>query len=232
MYRSNSLPINATIQLPTKEDNFVVPKYQGKGNRAQRTRSNSMIVRQGQLMPTLQSAASEPLLNASSALLAQLLTSNNSAIANINIMTNNHPQRASSSHQLYSIPSTSTSSLVEQPVQQPTPKQAPLTSSMSISSSSSQGSNSSFIYSVNTPTLSPDSAFDQELPLSPDRSKYPQKDTQRRAGHIHAEQKRRYNIKNGFEALSTLIPQLRQNPNAKVNFVIFLTSFGYLIEFI
>lgn len=38
----------------------------------------------------------------------------------------------------------------------------------------------------------------------------------RRVGHIHAEQKRRYNIKNGFDMLYTLIPHLNQNPNAKV----------------
>lgn len=40
----------------------------------------------------------------------------------------------------------------------------------------------------------------------------------RRVVHIHAEQKRRYNIKNGFDTLHSLIPQLSQNPNAKVIF--------------
>lgn len=39
----------------------------------------------------------------------------------------------------------------------------------------------------------------------------------RRVGHIHAEQKRRYNIKNGFEMIQSLIPHLNQNPNAKVS---------------
>lgn len=39
---------------------------------------------------------------------------------------------------------------------------------------------------------------------------------QRRVGHIHAEQKRRYNIKNGFDMIHSLIPHLHQNPNAKV----------------
>lgn len=38
----------------------------------------------------------------------------------------------------------------------------------------------------------------------------------RRVGHIHAEQKRRCNIKNGFDMINSLIPQLNQNPNAKV----------------
>ncbi|XP_053592945.1 MLX-interacting protein [Microplitis demolitor] len=39
----------------------------------------------------------------------------------------------------------------------------------------------------------------------------------RRVGHIHAEQKRRYNIKTGFDTLHSLIPQLNQNPNAKLS---------------
>ncbi|XP_069704539.1 carbohydrate-responsive element-binding protein isoform X2 [Periplaneta americana] len=43
----------------------------------------------------------------------------------------------------------------------------------------------------------------------------PQKD--RRTCHINAEQKRRCNIKNGFDMLHSLIPQLHQNPNAKLS---------------
>lgn len=39
----------------------------------------------------------------------------------------------------------------------------------------------------------------------------------RRTCHINAEQKRRCNIKNGFDMLHSLIPQLNQNPTAKVN---------------
>nr|CAD7444969.1 unnamed protein product [Timema bartmani] len=39
----------------------------------------------------------------------------------------------------------------------------------------------------------------------------------RRMGHINAEQKRRCNIKNGFDMLHSLIPQLNQNPNAKLS---------------
>jgi len=69
-------------------------------------------------------------------------------------------------------------------------------------------------------SLSPDSPFheSQDSPLSPTTSlKYQPRDTQRRAGHIHAEQKRRYNIKNGFDTLHALIPQLQQNPNAKLS---------------
>ncbi|XP_011192829.1 protein WBSCR14 homolog isoform X1 [Zeugodacus cucurbitae] len=69
----------------------------------------------------------------------------------------------------------------------------------------------------NTLSLSPESFHDQDSPLSPTHSlKFP-RDNQRRAGHIHAEQKRRYNIKNGFDLLHSLIPQLQQNPNAKLS---------------
>lgn len=45
----------------------------------------------------------------------------------------------------------------------------------------------------------------------------PNRENSRRVGHIHAEQKRRYNIKNGFDMLHSLIPHLNQNPNAKVS---------------
>ncbi|KAK2587911.1 hypothetical protein KPH14_004004 [Odynerus spinipes] len=60
-------------------------------------------------------------------------------------------------------------------------------------------------------------------PLSPTRnyikgeSERGQYKEQRRVGHIHAEQKRRYNIKNGFDMLHSLIPQLHQNPNTKLS---------------
>ena len=80
MYRSKSLPLNATLpQLPQKESPFVVPKYQAKPSRF-RSRSNSMIAKQQQLNiiapATMQSANSEPVLSS----LAQLLTSNSKPI--------------------------------------------------------------------------------------------------------------------------------------------------------
>lgn len=63
--------------------------------------------------------------------------------------------------------------------------------------------------SINSPTSSQGSLGSPNRDTSRD---------QRRVGHIHAEQKRRYNIKNGFDMLHSLIPQLNQNPNAKVSF--------------
>uniref|UniRef100_A0A182T957 BHLH domain-containing protein n=1 Tax=Anopheles maculatus TaxID=74869 RepID=A0A182T957_9DIPT len=84
--------------------------------------------------------------------------------------------------------------------------------------------------SLSQQSLSPDSAHDTDGPMSPTGlggsgsnstggagSKFPRSDSQRRTGHIHAEQKRRYNIKNGFDTLHSLIPQLQQNPNAKLS---------------
>lgn len=38
-----------------------------------------------------------------------------------------------------------------------------------------------------------------------------------RRTHLHAEQKRRYNIKNGFDTLQALIPHLNVNPGAKIS---------------
>lgn len=59
--------------------------------------------------------------------------------------------------------------------------------------------------------LSPTRSFGKN---EPERGQYKE---QRRVVHIHAEQKRRYNIKNGFDMLHSLIPQLSQNPTTKLS---------------
>lgn len=227
MYRSNSLPINANIQLPSKDalggDNFAVPKYPQAAKKERR--SSSINLRQGQLvMPTLQSANSEPALNVNTSALAQLLT--NSA----SLLSSSKAHSVSSSAMSVSVPqqpvranSFTSSSLVQNSILMATNAisgqqkvQPQLQPSSSISTPSTSG-----VY--NTPTLSPDSAFQDTNDLSsnsPERcmslGKYQPRENNRRAGHIHAEQKRRYNIKNGFDMLHSLIPQLQQNPNAKV----------------
>lgn len=61
----------------------------------------------------------------------------------------------------------------------------------------------------------------------PERGQYKE---QRRVGHIHAEQKRRYNIKNGFDMLHSLIPQLSQNPNSKMSKAAMLHKGGDYIK--
>ena len=78
MYRSNSLPINSNF-LAQKDETFAVPKYQAsKGtNSRSRSRSNSFVMKQTTLLPGIRTTTSEPMLNqTSSALLAQLLTTN------------------------------------------------------------------------------------------------------------------------------------------------------------
>lgn len=81
MYRSKSLPLNSTLQLPAplKESvsgagTFAVPRSATtlKANRV-RTRSNSVVIKPPQ-MQMMQSATSEPVLST----LAQLLTTTNS----------------------------------------------------------------------------------------------------------------------------------------------------------
>ncbi|XP_043282884.1 carbohydrate-responsive element-binding protein isoform X2 [Venturia canescens] len=97
------------------------------------------------------------------------------------------------------------------------------------STSPSSPKDSSKAHSPQGPSLSPlHSPMSLGSPLSPSRSNYGGKGDgqqpergqykeQRRVGHIHAEQKRRYNIKNGFDMLHSLIPQLNQNPNTKLS---------------
>lgn len=227
MYRSNSLPINANIQLPSKDamsgDNFVVPKYPQAAKKERR--SSATNLRQAQLlMPPLQSATSEPALNVNNSALAQLLT--NSA----SLLTSSKLHSVSSSAMQASVPqqpvranSFTSSSLVQNSIliaansisglQKVQPQQQPSSSTLTQIGSG-----------VYTPTLSPDSAFQDSQDTSshsPERcmslGKFQPRENQRRVGHIHAEQKRRYNIKNGFDMLHSLIPQLQQNPNAKVS---------------
>lgn len=220
MYRSNSLPINPNLQLPsTKDVDFAMPKYQ-QNNLQTKERRSSLRHNQPIAVPMLQSAASEPSLNVNNSALAQLLTNSQSSLltssANANsqnissIVHHQQPVRANSftsasliqnqiSMAVKSLAPGSLSSM-QQPHQ---PQQA----------TASGSSSTPFTY---TPTLSPDSAYQDSHDISsPERKLHP-RDSQRRAGHIHAEQKRRYNIKNGFDMLHSLIPQLQQNPSAKV----------------
>jgi MAX-like protein X len=262
MYRSNSLPINATLQLPHKDDVFAVPKYQAKStssaNNRLRSRSNSMIMKQSSqagvsFQPNiLQTAASEPVLNSmssspspssssTSALLAQLLTTNNgpkmeaeqSYLSSTGNVEMKHPLAQYSSYsmptQTVTQPPPVSSHLGVQKHSKSLPQQlignivpvaavsSNLTHQSSSGSNSSTSSASSSIQTttkVSTPCVSPDSVIDSDTPLSPRACS---SRDMRRTGHIHAEQKRRYNIKNGFDMLHSLIPQLQHSPNAKLS---------------
>jgi len=269
MYRSNSLPINANIQLPkdmmNSSGDFAVPKY--PTNTAStavstkiknaRTRSNSINLRHNQLIMTpLQSANSEPTLNinnvnASSAL-AQLLTNTSSSLIgqkahSISSSAMSMQQQQQQHIQPQRANSFTSSSLVQNSILMAVNAAAASNKSIQQQPATSTTSN---LYQ--TPTLSPESTYQEsnssyqhDLPqsLSPERclsiNKYQSRDN-RRAGHIHAEQKRRYNIKNGFDMLHSLIPQLQQNPNAKVRissnfngyFYFEINLFGHLGSFL
>lgn len=223
MYRSNSLPINPNLQLPsTKDVDFAMPKYP-QMNLQTKERRSSLRHPLPIAPPMLQTANSEPSLNVNTSALAQLLTNSQSSLltnaANSQSISSighhQQPVRANSftsasliqnqiSMAVKSLTPSTLSSLQQHQQQQPT---------------ASGSSSTPFTY---TPTLSPDSAYQDSHDISsPERKMHP-RDSQRRAGHIHAEQKRRYNIKNGFDMLHSLIPQLQQNPNAKVKIIEFL----------
>lgn len=219
MIRSISLPLNPNIQLPTKEGDFLMPKYPQQQQQHVKERRSSLRHTHS-IIPMLQSAASEPSLNVNTSALAQLLTNSQSSLLTgssksqsvTSVIHHQQPVRANSF--------TSTSLLQNQitmnvntisGIQQQTKLQS------SQQQPSSSTSNTSGIY---TPTLSPDSAFQESHDISSPERKMQPREHQRRAGHIHAEQKRRYNIKNGFDMLHSLIPQLQQNPSAKVRFKI------------
>lgn len=140
-------------------------------------------------------------------------TSNSGASFNLKTETipkQSHQQSiispVTSQHQYLQSPQTS-------PVLQHTT--ANITQSMFNQSASQHQSQSQPPSQVSSPEL-----IEHDMPSSPTRSgcssRYP-RDSQRRVGHIHAEQKRRYNIKNGFDMLHSLIPQLQQNANAKLS---------------
>lgn len=276
MFRSNSLPINATFPLPPKnEENFAVPRLQSAKSphpAKLRGRSNSMIVKQQQqqqqqhqqqgqlgggisgtnLLPALHSTTSEPVLNVgTSALLAQLLTTT-SASTLLNMKQNSSSSSAISSLS----PQHQQQSHITQQQQKQPPQMcqqvplgspiSPVSSQLHLNASSSQQqqhssvltfaaastsstgggssglSSESMALDLDSPMLgiegsnnsnsSSGSGVGNKFHLQQARS-----ESQRRSGHIHAEQKRRYNIKNGFDMLHSLIPQLQQNPNAKLS---------------
>jgi MAX-like protein X len=109
------------------------------------------------------------------------------------------------------------------PQPSPAPTALIITTPVNINAVQSPSSDSLLLNSFsssNSPVL--DSSQNVNSPTSSQGSMgSPNRDTphrdQRRVGHIHAEQKRRYNIKNGFDMIHSLIPHLNQNPNAKLS---------------
>ncbi|XP_017886575.1 carbohydrate-responsive element-binding protein isoform X3 [Ceratina calcarata] len=204
-----------------KEEVFAVPKCQMKARN--RSRSSSSLTTPRMHPPPLVSAASDPNLNLNNdVLLAQLLT-------------NTSATQVTTSHHIttpVTVQTMQTSTVQVQPQQQAM-QQSACSQQMLLNASSqahqpqnSPGSpkDSSNAHSPQGLSLSPlHSPMSIGSPLSPSRSyikgesERGQYKEQRRVGHIHAEQKRRYNIKNGFDMLHSLIPQLSQNPNTKLS---------------
>lgn len=192
-----------------KSEGVVVEREKGV-ERRQRSRSTTREVQQ---RPPLISAVSDPAImntNNSSTLLTQLLTNN---------------RRSSMTTLLNSVSVDSTSPVLvkhEEAVSLLQSPEAPITtliitkpssSTVDILNPSSTSSLDQNVRNLDSPE-SPPNLNMQSMIGSPNcDSTSPNKD--RRVGHIHAEQKRRCSIKNGFDMIHSLIPHLNQNPNAK-----------------
>lgn len=137
--------------------------------------------------PPLNAVASEPTLPQASVMLAQLLS-------------------AQHSQSLYKLNSTEDSAGVSDSTKSPIRRGQP----------SPIESDAMSPHHSLSPPLSP------PPPLSPAPSPSPRgsragSPRESRRTHLHAEQKRRYNIKNGFDTLQALIPHLNTNPSAKIS---------------
>ncbi|XP_066599388.1 MLX-interacting protein isoform X2 [Prorops nasuta] len=231
-----------TESISTKEEIFAVPKYQMKARN--RSRSSSSLTPARVHPPPLVSTASDPALNLNSnVLLAHLLT-NNTTTSLYTMSTSDKiipavSQTTPVKHILPLLPSAAseqvTASTRQTPVtvqtlpvaQQPIQtgqQQVLLNPNNQTHPQGSPGSpKDSQAHSPQPLSVSPlHSPMSLGSPLSPTRgylkdSERGQYKEQRRVGHIHAEQKRRYNIKNGFDTLHNLIPQLNQNPSTKLS---------------
>ncbi|XP_063983770.1 carbohydrate-responsive element-binding protein isoform X1 [Diachasmimorpha longicaudata] len=222
-----------------KEEIFAVPKYQMKVK--SRSRSSSALSGQRNHPPPLVSAVSDPAINVSNnVLLAQLLTNNSAGLYTVSTgpdkMTGlGGGQSTGGKGMMQMIQGGSSGGQLNSSgrAQLNSPGAAQSQGSpsgMLLSSSQSQGSpgspkDSSGVHSPQALSLSPlHSPMSLGSPLSPGSRIYVKGERegggykeQRRVGHIHAEQKRRYNIKNGFDTLHNLIPQLSQNSNTKLS---------------
>ncbi|CAD6206878.1 GSCOCG00010117001-RA-CDS [Cotesia congregata] len=225
-------PSGGCSSTPEKEDIFAVPKYQMKARNRSRS-SSALSVTRNHPAP-LVSAVSDPALNINNnVLLAHLLTNNTTGLYTVTsgpekIITTVNPgvsvQTLASSVGVpagqSAIQRGLTNPILSGVNQSPSPSQVP-----SQQQNSPGSPNDSSAHSPQALSISPlHSPMSIGSPLSPSRiyvkgesSERGQYKESRRVGHIHAEQKRRYNIKNGFDTLHSLIPQLNQNPNAKLS---------------
>ncbi|XP_025990500.2 MLX-interacting protein isoform X3 [Solenopsis invicta] len=211
-----------TTSNTEKDEIFAVPKYQIKSRN--RSRSSSSLTAPRIHPPPLVSAVSDPALNLNNnVLLAHLLTNKVTQVTTaqhittpvtVQTMQTSNIQQTQPQRQTMQ-PSTAQQILLNANNQTHQSHNSPIGSPKDSSSNahSPQGLSLSPLHSpmsIGSP-LSPTRGY---LKNESERGQYKE---QRRVGHIHAEQKRRYNIKNGFDLLHSLIPQLSQNSNAKLS---------------
>ncbi|CAG9838208.1 unnamed protein product [Diabrotica balteata] len=201
---------------PTNEDKQ--PRRRGGTRGRGRSRSNT---REPIKKPPLVSAASDPslLTPQNSVILTQLLTNNtepattvyNRSISQGNLeMLPGSLQIKEESNSIPILPQPSTTTLIlPAQVNMTTAQASSDTMLLSSYSSSNSPVMDPLAQSIHSPTSSQGSIG------SPGGESSSHRD--RRSVHIHAEQKRRYNIKNGFDMIHSLIPHLNQNPNAKLS---------------
>lgn len=274
MSNIHTATLNTIDKTPARSDTelFAVPKYQ---KLRIRSRSGSSLLPSSSTSSAsgssttsiscntnargvrpLVSAASSPDLSSAhtSALLAQLLTTNSSPVYNFTAGTDSTASGRipiSKSHNIPILPMLASSS---QTTQVPHTTALLITSSvpMTIQPNSSTGklilnsaastsnppsgtvtggkssdtaSDSSAVPSpvglslspLNMENMSPPQPLSFKTDTDPRGGKITGRGEHRRVCHINAEQKRRCNIKNGFDMLHSLIPQLRQNPNTKTS---------------
>ncbi|KAG5879893.1 hypothetical protein JTB14_010411 [Gonioctena quinquepunctata] len=193
------------------------PRRRGAPHGKGRSRSNT---REPIKRPPLISALSDPSLITpqNSLMLTQLLT-NHAENSSSSLFAQNHNQSQSTQDSIQMQIKTETNSAPILP--QPPPMVMPAVNISSPQCSTPDSINLGSYSNSNSPITDPLSqsihspTSSQSSIGSPSTESSCQRD--RRVVHIHAEQKRRYNIKNGFDMLHSLIPQLNQNPNAKLS---------------
>ncbi|KAJ8970870.1 hypothetical protein NQ314_000995 [Rhamnusium bicolor] len=206
-----------TSTSSTQKDEKPEPRRRGAPRGRGRSRSNT---REPIKRPPLISAISDPslLTPQTSVLLTQLLTNSTESTSSLYSQS----QSMGSSHDILSTQIRVKEETNSVPIlPQPPPTTLIIPAQVSINTVHPSTSDPLLLNTFSN-SNSPDSK--SQTIHSPTSSQgsigSPNRETShrdRRVGHIHAEQKRRYNIKNGFDMIHSLIPHLNQNPNAKLS---------------
>ncbi|XP_049821899.1 MLX-interacting protein isoform X2 [Aethina tumida] len=219
-YKFSAPSSNPNIKFTSQNTDKIEPRRRGAPRGRQRSRSNT---REPIKRPPLISAVSDPQLitPTNSVLLTQLLATRDTSN---HVFNRSHStgsaQDMASQVRIKEEKSNTPIPILAQPQSHTLIIQGTLNSVQPLSAdplalntfsnSNSPVMDATTSQNLNSPTSSQGSIG------SPNRDTS-QHHRDRRVGHIHAEQKRRYNIKNGFDMLHSLIPHLNQNPNSKLS---------------